>query len=68
MGTFESKIYELQSEIKGMPENEETLEFLIGVAQEAWSSIGVNILEKFAVTMAHRVQEVIGNGGWYTRF
>lgn len=65
---LKAKIYELHPEIKDIPDNEKTLEFLIGVAQEAWSSIDVNILENLAVTMVHRVQEVIENDGWYTRF
>lgn len=65
---LKAKIYELHPEIRGMPDNEETLQFLIDIAQQAWSMIDTSILESLAITMPHRVQQVIDNDGWYTSY
>lgn len=53
---LKAKIYELHPKIRGMPDNDETLEFIISVAQEAWSHIDIDMLKNLAVTMPHRVQ------------
>jgi transposase len=65
---LKAKIYELHPEIRGMPNNDDTLQFIIGVAQIAWSMIDIAILENLAITMPHRVQQVIDNDGWYTSY
>lgn len=65
---LKAKIYELHPEIKGMPDNEETLQILTAAAQEAWSEIDTDMLEKLAVTMPNRVKQVIDNDGWYTSY
>lgn len=65
---LKAKIYELHPELRGMPDNENTLEFLIETAQEAWSLIDTNILENLAVSMPHCVQQIINNDGWYTSY
>ena len=65
---LEAKIYELHPEVRGMPDNDETLEFVISVAQEAWSYIDIDMLQNLAVTMPHRVQQVLEHGGWYTSY
>jgi hypothetical protein len=65
---LKAKIYELQPELKDMPDTDETLEFMIQTAQEAWSQIDISILENLADTMPHRVEDIIANGGWYTKY
>jgi hypothetical protein len=65
---LKAKIYELHPEIKGMPDNEETLQFLTAAAQEAWSGIDTEMLENLAITMPNRVKQVIDNDGWYTSY
>ncbi|KAJ5654775.1 hypothetical protein N7490_001778 [Penicillium lividum] len=65
---LKAKIYELHPEIRGMPDNDETLEFVISVAQEAWSYMDTDMLENLAVTMPHRVQQVLEHEGWYTSY
>lgn len=65
---LKAKIYEIHPEIRSMPDNEDTLEFLISTAQEAWSSIDTDMLDNLAVTMPHRVQQVLDNDGWYTSY
>lgn len=61
---LKAKIYE----IKGMPDTQDTLDFVILVAQEAWSELVSDMLENLAITMPHRVQQVIDNDGWYTSY
>jgi hypothetical protein len=65
---LKAKIYELHPEIRGMPDNDETLEYVISVAQEAWSELASDMLENLAVTMPHRMKQVIDNDGWYTSY
>lgn len=65
---LKGKVYELYPEIRNMPNNDETIQFIIGVAQVAWSQIDIRILENLAITMPHRVQQVLDNDGWYTSY
>lgn len=51
-----------------MPDNEDTLGFLTSIAQEAWSAIDTDMFDNLAVTMPHRVQQVLANDGWYTSY
>lgn len=64
---LKAKIYELQPELKDMPDTDETLEFMIQTAQDAWSQIDLSILEKLADTMPHRAEDIIENKGWDTK-
>ncbi|KAJ5117887.1 hypothetical protein N7526_010910 [Penicillium atrosanguineum] len=63
---LKAKIYDLHPEIKDMDDNEET--YLTIVAQEAWSEMDTAMIENLAVTMPHRVQQVLDNQGWYTSY
>ncbi|KAJ5280899.1 hypothetical protein N7478_006271 [Penicillium angulare] len=65
---LKAKIYELHAELHTMPDNDDTLEYLVACAQEAWSEIDLSILENLAITMPHRVKEIIDNKGWYTSY
>lgn len=65
---LKGKVYELHPEIRGMPNNEDTIQFIISVAQTVWSMIDIDILENLAITMPHCVQQVIENDGWYTSY
>lgn len=65
---LKAKIYEMHPEIKSMPNNQETLEILTSAAQEAWSDMDTDMLENLAITMPHRVKQVIDNEGWYTSY
>ena len=65
---LKAKIYEIHPEIRSMPDNEDTLRFLTSTAQEAWSAIDTDMLNNLAVTMPHRVQQVLDNDGWYTSY
>jgi hypothetical protein len=65
---LKAKIYKLQLELKDMPDTDETLEFMIQTTQEAWSQIDISILENLADTMPHRVEDIIENRGWYTKY
>ena len=65
---LKAKIYEMHPEIKDMEDNEETLEYLTIAAQEAWSEMDTAMIENLAVTMPHRVQQVLDNEGWYTSY
>ncbi|KAJ5260507.1 hypothetical protein N7478_012112 [Penicillium angulare] len=65
---LKAKIYELHAELHTMLDNDDTLEYLVACAQEAWSEIDLSILENLAITMPHRVKEIIDNKGWYTSY
>lgn len=65
---LKAKIYEIHPEIRSMPDNEDTLGFLTSTAQEAWSAIDTDMLNNLAVSMPHRVQQVLDNDGWYTSY
>ena len=65
---LKAKVYELHPELRDMPENDETIEFRVTAAQEAWSEMDTDMLEHLAISMPHRVQEVIENEGWYTSY
>jgi hypothetical protein len=51
-----------------MPDNQATLDLVISAAQEAWSEMDTDMLDNLAVTMPHRVKQVLDNGGWYTSY
>lgn len=65
---LKAKIYEIHPELRSMPDNEDTLGFLTSTAQEAWSKIDIGMLDNLAVTMPHRVQQVLAHDGWYTSY
>lgn len=65
---LKAKIYELRPELLTAPDNDETLEIIVSVAQEAWSEIDLSILENLADTIPHRVQQILENNGWYTSY
>lgn len=65
---LKAKLYENHPELRTMPDNQDTLDQMIIWAQEAWSSIDLSILDHLAVTMPHRVEQIIRNEGWYTSY
>jgi transposase len=65
---MKAEIYRLHPELQFAADTEETLQALIGAAQEAWHNVADNILYNLANSMDRRVQAVIDAEGWYTKY
>lgn len=65
---LKAKIYELDPELRTAPDNDGTVERLTEAAQVAWSQMDMSMLKSLAVTMPHRVEQVLANDGWYTSY
>ncbi|KAJ5737115.1 uncharacterized protein N7483_002240 [Penicillium malachiteum] len=65
---LKAKLYDEHKELYHMPDNEAIRDQMIIWAQEAWSSIDLSILDNLAVTMPHRVEQIIKYEGWYTSY
>lgn len=65
---LKAKIYELDPELHTASDNDGTVERLTEAAQVAWSQMDMSMLESLAVTMPHRVEQVLANDGWYTSY
>lgn len=61
-------IYERHSELERAPDTEETLEYLVEAAKEAWHAIDEAILRHLSNSMPNRVQAILNIEGWYTRY
>jgi hypothetical protein len=56
-------VYDLYPEIRGILNNDNTIQFIIIVARRAWPMINIAILEDLAITMPNRVQQNLDNDG-----
>ena len=62
------EIYLRHPELETAADTAYTLSCLVAAAQEAWTSISVDILESLSASMVRRVQAVIDAEGWYTKY
>ncbi|KAJ5898841.1 hypothetical protein N7495_003585 [Penicillium taxi] len=65
---LKAEILRLRPDLLHLSNNESTRQLLIETAKLAWENISFDILEKLAITMPHRVEQVIRNHGWYTKY
>ncbi|KAM5528535.1 DNA transposase [Fusarium oxysporum f. sp. phaseoli] len=55
-------------ELAYFPRNQETLEALFNAATEVWEEIKPEVLENLILSINRRLQAVIDNDGWYTKY
>ncbi|KAM5527812.1 hypothetical protein FOXYSP1_19685 [Fusarium oxysporum f. sp. phaseoli] len=55
-------------ELAYFPRNQEALEALINAATEVWEEIKPEVLENLILSINRRLQAVIDNDGWYTKY
>jgi hypothetical protein len=65
---LKAEIYRLYPELEHAPDTAETLDALVEAARVAWHAIDAGILYRLSSTMENRVQDIIDNEGWYTKY
>lgn len=61
---MKQEIYRLYPELERAPNNEDSRQFLIKAAREAWHNIREEVLVNLSETMPLRVKAVIEADGW----
>lgn len=51
-----------------MPDNKETLDYVILVARKAWLELAFFVLENLTISMPPQMQRVMNNDGWYISY
>jgi hypothetical protein len=65
---LKAKIDKAHPELKGMGNSNPVMDFMIRCVQEAWETLGPELLNKLAEGMQKRVNAVKAAGGWYTKY
>jgi transposase len=65
---LKAEMYWLFPDLSGMPNTEETLDYLIQCAIHMWDTLDFAILNRLMDIMEHRVAAVIDAKGWYTKY
>ena len=61
-------MYRQFPDLIGMPNTEETLDYLIQCAIQTWDILEFSLLNRLMDTMERRVEAVIQAKGWYTKY
>jgi hypothetical protein len=65
---LKAEIDRVYLELKGMGNSNAVMDFMIRYAQEAWETLGPELLNKLAEGMQKRVDAVKAARGWYTKY
>ena len=65
---LKAEIHRAHPELKGMGNSQAVMDFMIECAQEAWETLGLELLNKMAEGMQKRVDAVKAANGWYTKY
>jgi transposase len=65
---LKAEMYRQFPNLVGMPNTEETLDYLIQCAIQTWDTLEFSLLNRLMDTMEHRVEAVIEAKGWYTKY
>jgi hypothetical protein len=65
---LKAEIDRVYPELKGMGNSNAVMDFMIRCAQEAWETLGPELLNKLAEGMQKRVDAVKAARGWYTKY
>jgi hypothetical protein len=65
---LKAEIDRVHPELKGMGNSNAVMDFMIRYAQEAWETLGPELLNKLAKGIQKRVDAVKAAGGWYTKY
>lgn len=67
-GLLKAEILRLRPDLMHMRNNDTTWAILVETAQEAFDNIDLDIFVNLSAIMPHRVEEIIRNEGWYTKY
>jgi hypothetical protein len=62
------EIYQRHPELRTMPNNVDTCNYMINCAISTWDAMEQEFLHRYLDTMPHRVQAVLNANGWYTKY
>ena len=65
---LKAEIDRAHPELKGMGNSNAVMDFMIRCAQDAWETLGPELLNKLAEGMQKRVDTVKAANGWYTKY
>jgi hypothetical protein len=65
---LKERICKKYPELAYFPRNQEALEALINAATEVWEEIEPEVLANLILSINRRLQAVIDNDGWYTKY
>ena len=65
---LKAEIHRAHPKLKGMGNNNATMDHMIVCAQEAWETLALELLNKLALGMQKRVNAIKALNGWYTKY
>lgn len=65
---LKERICDRYPELIAYPESDEALDRLQAAAEEVWYDFEDELFEKLILSMRRRMQAVIDNNGWYTKY
>ncbi len=65
---LKAEIDKAYPELKGMGNSYPVMDFIIRCVQEAWETLGPELLNKLAEGMQKRINALKATGGWYIKY
>ncbi len=65
---LKAEINRAHPELKEIGNSNAVIDFMIRCAQEAWETLGPELLNKLAKGIQKRVNAMKAAGGWYTKY
>jgi predicted oxidoreductase len=65
---LKAEIDRVYPELKGMGNSNVVMDFMIRYAQEAWETLGPELLNKLAKGMQKRIDAIKATRRWYTKY